>query len=152
MWTMAASSSAYHLSLRDPLYRRTRQVLEGLDERINATIAVDTENVQAWLLLAVYELIYVGFRRAWISAGRAFRLIDLDPSWAAMEADDSTPLAHADRAHWVESEQRRRTVWFAYCLDRLISLRNGSPATLNKRVHEHPFIPACWDIYTMLKL
>ncbi|KAI1080447.1 hypothetical protein F5B20DRAFT_589247 [Whalleya microplaca] len=136
MWTLAASTSAYHLTLRDSFYHRTRQALESLDQRSNATETVDTENVQAWLLLAIHELMCVGFRRAWISAGRAFRLIQLDPAWitaAGPVADNDTPPP-ADRAHLVEAEQRRRTFWFAYCLDRFISLRNGSSPAFSERV------------------
>ncbi|KAI2610510.1 hypothetical protein GGR54DRAFT_617247 [Hypoxylon sp. NC1633] len=134
MSTLAASTSAYHLTLRNSFYQKTRQALESLDQRGNAD-AVDTENVQAWLLLAVYELMCVGFRHAWISAGRAFRLIQLDPTWTTAvgsAADDNTSSPHQE--YWVEAEQRRRTFWFAYCLDRFLSLRNGSSLTFSERV------------------
>lgn len=149
MWTLAASASAYHLTLRDSLYQRTRQALENVDQRTGSTdepttttnpeitAAADTEVVQAWLLLAVHELMCVSFRRAWITAGRAFRLIQLDPSWTAADGGVPTEL-HIDsqlhQAQWIEIEQRRRTFWFAYCLDRLMSLRNGSPPTFSERV------------------
>ncbi|KAI1374272.1 hypothetical protein F4677DRAFT_426638 [Hypoxylon crocopeplum] len=126
MWTLAASTSAYHLTLRASFYQRTRQALEALDQ---CGTVVDTEHVQAWLLLAVHELSCVGFRRAWISAGRAFRLIQLDPAWTAAAGS-----AVDDGACWVEAEQRRRTFWFAYCLDRFVSLRNGSSPTFGERV------------------
>lgn len=149
MWTLAASASAYHLTLRDSLYQRTRQALENLDHRTSSaddttattttviTTTADTEVVQAWLLLAVHELMCVSFRRAWITAGRAFRLIQLDPSWTAADGGVTTEM-HVDiqnhQAQWIETEQRRRTFWFAYCLDRLMSLRNGSPPTFGDRV------------------
>lgn len=149
MWTLAASASAYHLTLRDSLYQRTRQALEDLDQRAgsaddptttaNASMSAtaDTELVQAWLLLAVHELMCVSFRRAWITAGRAFRLIQLDSSWTA--ADGGVPIEvhihdQHHQARWIDIEQRRRTFWFAYCLDRLMSLRNGSPPTFGERV------------------
>lgn len=149
MWTLAASASAYHLTLRDSLYQRTRQVLECLDQRtgsvdeptnnntavMNAT--AETELVQAWLLLAVHELMCVSFRRAWMTAGRAFRLIQLDSSWTAADGGVSTE-GHINNQHhqaqWIDIEQRRRTFWFAYCLDRLMSMRNGSPPTFSERV------------------
>ncbi|KAI1390588.1 fungal-specific transcription factor domain-containing protein [Hypoxylon trugodes] len=136
MWTLAAASaSAYHTTLRDLLYHRTRQFVESLDQRSGSNDIVDTELVQAWLLLSSHELMCVGFRRSWMSAGRAFRLIQLDPTWTTA----TTPIPHSDgkytyQAHWVEAEQRRRTFWFAYCLDRFISLRNGSSPTFSERV------------------
>ncbi|TGJ84468.1 hypothetical protein E0Z10_g4326 [Xylaria hypoxylon] len=137
MWTLAASASVYHLALRDTLYDRTRQLLENTDNPISDTKIAETETVQAWLLLAIHELMCVSFRCAWISAGRAFRLIQLDTAWTAetgSAADDSTPSNHAYHPQWVEVEQRRRTFWFAYCLDRLLSLRNGSCPMLSARV------------------
>lgn len=144
MWTLAASTSGFHLTLRDSLYRRTRRALEGLDGRSNATDTdvVEAELVQAWLLLAVHELTSVGFRRAWISAGRAFRLLQLTPSWttAIWTAADNDAPPQKTHGDWVEAEERRRTFWFAYCLDRLISLRNGSPPTFSERVYETVFI------------
>lgn len=149
MWTLAASASAYHLTLRDSLYQRTRQTLEnldqancGADDATAATMApvtttADTEVVQAWLLLAVHELMCVSFRRAWITAGRAFRLIQLDSAWTAADGGVPTDMSTGNQHHqsqWIDIEQRRRTFWFAYCLDRLMSLRNGSPPTFSERV------------------
>lgn len=157
MWTLAASASVYHLTLRDSLYQRTRQALENLDQRNcsvddAATTAVtplttiaDTEVVQGWLLLAVHELMCVSFRRAWITAGRAFRLIQLDSAWTAADGGLPTDVTTSDQhqqSQWIDIEQRRRTFWFAYCLDRLMSLRNGSPPTFSERVcRSFPTLP-----------
>lgn len=159
MWTLAASASAYHLTLRDSLYQRTRQALENLDQRTGsvdnptATATADTDVVQAWLLLAVHELMCVSFRRAWITAGRAFRLIQLDPSWTAVDAGVPTEM-HIDSQHhqaqWIDTEQRRRTFWFAYCLDRLMSIRNGSPPTFGERVRVLPLIIESESILFMI--
>ncbi|KAI0542545.1 hypothetical protein GGR58DRAFT_497090 [Xylaria digitata] len=132
MWTLAASASVYHSALRDTLYYRTRQLLESPDPLGNDTNMADTETVQAWLLLATHELMCVSFRHAWISAGRAFRLIQLDTAWITEKG--SMPDDETYQPQWVEAEQRRRTFWFAYCLDRLLSLRNGSYPTLSERV------------------
>lgn len=127
MWTVAASASPYQLTMRDSLYYNARRAIESLDSHSNVKNPVETEIVQAWLLLAVYELKWVGFSRAWLSAGRALRLIQLDPLWV-------TFLGNADHRSWVDAEEHRRTFWFAYCLDRLMSLRNGTSPTLTGRV------------------
>jgi hypothetical protein len=127
MWTVAASASPYQLIMRDSLYYNARRAIESLDSQSNVKNPVETEIVQAWLLLAVYELKWVGFSRAWLSAGRALRLIQLDPLWV-------TFLGNADHRSWVDTEEHRRTFWFAYCLDRLMSLRNGTSPTLTGRV------------------
>ncbi|KAI0194225.1 hypothetical protein F4808DRAFT_464530 [Astrocystis sublimbata] len=137
IWTLAASASTYHLPLRDKLYDRTRQILEGQDQCSNDAKVVDTGIVQALLLLAVHELMCVGFRRAWLSAGRAFRLIQLDTTWTAPTGpltSDSTYFNHTYDPQWVEAEERRRTFWFAYCLDRFLSLQNRSRPVFSERV------------------
>lgn len=134
IWTLAASTSpVYHCTSQNTLYIQAREAAERLDHRSDTT---DTEHVQTWVLLAIYELMWVGFRRAWLSAGRAFRLLQLDPSWSSdLPRRISTSLT--DGGHnqdWVEVEERRRTFWMAYCLDRLISLQNGSPPTFSQQV------------------
>ncbi|KAK4235915.1 fungal-specific transcription factor domain-containing protein [Achaetomium macrosporum] len=134
IWTLAASTSpVYHCTFQETIYRQARDAVEGLDQRSDAT---HTEHVQAWVLLAIYELMWVGFRRAWISAGRAFRLLQLDPTWSN-EPEARVSTSPPDGGHtkgWVEAEERRRTFWMAYCLDRLISLQNGSPPTFSEKV------------------
>ncbi|KAI1175017.1 hypothetical protein F4777DRAFT_588866 [Nemania sp. FL0916] len=146
MWTLAASVSVYHLALRDVLYQRTRQALENFERQNMNSGPVAIECVQTWLLLAVYELTAFGFSRAWISAGKAFRLIQLDPSWAAGEDSPTEEgnIHYGSDGHsgsWVESEQKRRTFWFAYCLDRLFCLRNGSFPTFHEKLINMTKVP-----------
>lgn len=132
MWTLAASASVNYWTLRDQLYQHTCQILDSLERQGVHSSTLSIERVQAWLLLAIYELTTFGFRRAWVSAGKAFRLIQLDSSWTAatgLLADDDMHHGKGNHTSWVELEQRRRTFWFAYCLDRLLCLRNGSSPT-----------------------
>lgn len=139
MWTLSASTSAYHLTLRDLLYSRTKQALEDLDHRdsVSDPDTISVEVVQAWLLLAVYEFKCVDFRRAWVSAGRAFRLIQLDTEWTASAGQVTNSGTSPGTPKWIGAEERRRTFWFAYCMDRLTSLRNGSTPTFSEQVRIH---------------
>ncbi|KAA8642438.1 fungal specific transcription factor domain-containing protein [Aspergillus tanneri] len=129
IWTLAASVSAPYENIGDSLYQHARRGLEALDCKNTSLASTDLEQVQAWLLLAIHELMGVDFRRGWISAGRAFRLIQLN--W--LHGTDGTHLTRV-QTDWIESEQKRRTFWMAYCLDRFVSMRTGSPPTFSERV------------------
>lgn len=89
---------------------------------------VPIEHVQAWLLIAFYEFTRGNFRRGWISAGRAFRLVQL----ANLHGIDSPEnMPQGDDAVWME--ERRRTFWVAYCLDRFIGMKRGHwPLTITE--------------------
>ncbi|RYP78389.1 hypothetical protein DL771_000574 [Monosporascus sp. 5C6A] len=128
LWTSAGSTSAHYRHVAESLYRKARQLLEESEKKSTSPPATEIELIQAWLLLAIHELVFVDFRRGWISAGRAFRLIQLDWSWY-MDASDTA----VEPSQWVEAEQKRRTFWMAYCLDRFVSLRSGSPPTFSEQ-------------------
>jgi hypothetical protein len=143
MWTLAMALSSQFESSRETLYTETRQMLEALDMADDDLHPVRIEQVQAWLLIAFYELARSSYRRASISAGRAFRLVQL----ARLHEVDSPGNAAEDEEDRVVKEERRRTFWVAYCLDRLISMRSRCPLTLTEEVvsamnGSHRFSPA----------
>ncbi|KAK4130230.1 hypothetical protein BT67DRAFT_411328 [Trichocladium antarcticum] len=126
MWALAMALSSQFDSSRELLYNETRQMLEGLDLTEDDMHSLRIEQVQAWLLVAYYEFARSNYRRASISAGRAFRLVQL----ARLHEVDSAE----EDGDPVLTEERRRTFWVAYCLDRLISVRNSCPLTLIEEV------------------
>jgi len=128
MWALSACVSAHSQATAAEHYGQARQALEGLEMQCNST-EFPVERVQAWLLLAVYELMRVDFQKGWLSAGRAFRLVQLMRLYEL----DSTPSAQLD-FDFTETESKRRTFWMAYLLDRFISISNGYQVTLNELV------------------
>lgn len=128
MWTAAAAASAHYKGMGESLYYEARRLIREPEEGMSTPATTEIEHIQAWLLLAIHELMFIDFRRGWISAGRAFRLIQLD--WARYVDDLGSDCAPAQ---WVEIEQKRRTYWMAYCLDRFMSLRSGSPPTFSEQ-------------------
>ncbi|KAH6857085.1 fungal-specific transcription factor domain-containing protein [Chaetomium sp. MPI-CAGE-AT-0009] len=129
MWTLAMALSSQFESSRELFYNQTRQMLEALDLADNDLQPVRIEQVQAWLLISFYELTRASYRRASISAGRAFRLVQL----ARLHEVDS----HANSVEEedpVVKEEERRTFWMAYSLDRLICMRSRCPLTLTEEV------------------
>ncbi|EED12116.1 conserved hypothetical protein [Talaromyces stipitatus ATCC 10500] len=129
IWTLGASVSALYENIGDSLYQYARRGLEALDSVDTSLASTDLEQVQAWLLLAIHEFMTVDIRRGWISAGRAFRLIQLN--W--LHGTDGSDLLRG-QTDWIESEQKRRTFWMAYCLDHFMSMRTGSPPTFSETV------------------
>ncbi|KAE8148526.1 fungal-specific transcription factor domain-containing protein [Aspergillus avenaceus] len=123
MWTLAASFSAQFQQVAQSLYQEAQRMLDMLKDTEIETIEI--EHLQACLLLATYEFMNSYDRRSWMRAGYAFRLVQLIRLY---EID--TPLSSATHDNWVEVEEKRRTFWMAFCLDRFLSIRNGWPLTL----------------------
>lgn len=136
MWTLAMALSSQFESSRELLYNETRQMLEALDLADDDLQPVRIEQVQAWLLVSFYELARASYRRALISAGRAFRLVQL----ARLHEVDG-PGNSVEEEDPVVREERRRTFWMAYSLDRLICMRSRCPLTLTEEVVRRPSQP-----------
>ena len=113
----------------ETLYRDTRRTLEVLELKDTDVESIAIEQVQACILLAIYEFMRADFRRGWMSAGRAFRLIQLI---RLHEVD--VPDGISMQTDWIETEEKRRTFWMAYSLDRFVSIRSGLPLTLSEQV------------------
>lgn len=141
MWTLAAALSAQYQHMCDMLYTHTRQTLELLDLRQSSSETVEVQQIQVWLLITMFEFMRINCQRGWVSAGRSFRLvqlarlyeIDLQGGDGPGPSGINTPDSPAQTT-WINMEERRRTFWCAYILDRLISLRNNSPLTLNEQL------------------
>ena len=136
MWTLAASLSSQFLVAVRQLYRETRQLLHTLESE-EPSHQVSIEQAQAWTLLAIYELTCDEYHRGMISAGRAFRLIQMmrlyevdvlqsPPTTQAQEQDQwRLSLQGQVQDDWVDTETKRRTFWLAYTIDRFTSMVDG---------------------------
>jgi hypothetical protein len=129
MWTLAMARSTQFDQMGDMLYVETRAALEALDLADSDMGTCHVEQAQAWILLTLYEFSRTNYRRGWISAGRAFRHVQLLQLY-----DLDSPEAPGAARDVIEMEEKRRTFWVAYCLDRFVSISNGSPLTLNEEV------------------
>ncbi|KAG2171236.1 hypothetical protein JADG_010975 [Aureobasidium aubasidani] len=144
MWTFASSlSSQFHIE-GQKLYSKTRQLLDSF-ESDTCCQELSIEHVQAWILLAIYELTGQNFHRGMVSAGRAFRLahmmrlyeLDIPPSPCAMQLRlHQLELNRQERSqsNWIETEVKRRTFWLAYLLDRTTSMVDGMHMSFDERV------------------
>jgi hypothetical protein len=129
MRTLAASMGSQFKGVLPLLYTHTCCALE-LWEQDMPNEALPIELVQARLLLAIYEILKNNPTKGWISAGRCFHLVHL----VKLDQIDNPNSWQTSKLSWVEIEERRRTFWVAYELDRYANLVNGLPMTLNDQM------------------
>jgi hypothetical protein len=136
MWAMASLFSTQFRDMLELLYQEAKRMLEHLtlDGEEEDTTSIGTELAQAWVLIAAFESMRAFHRRAWMSAGRAFRLVQ---AMHYHEIDSPTKkqgLSPPLDRDSIAVEEKRRVFWMAYLLDHLISLRDDWPITLNEHV------------------
>ncbi|KAK5656796.1 hypothetical protein OQA88_4344 [Cercophora sp. LCS_1] len=129
MWTLASWLGSQFKDMQRDLYTHTRALLERWEMDM-APESPPIELAQAWIFLAIYEIMQVDYDRGWLSAGRCFRLVQLMKLY---EIDAPSGIEESDLS-WVDLEERRRTFWMAYSLDRFINLINQMPLTLTEQV------------------
>lgn len=127
-WTLASSMGSQFKHVQSALYTHARSILDVWERNILEN-DIPIELVQAWLLLAMYDIIKNNSQRGWISAGRCFRLVHL----MKLHEIDNPEAWSTTNLSWVEIEERRRTFWVAFGLDRYANLVNGLPLTLNEQ-------------------
>ncbi|PVH94017.1 hypothetical protein DM02DRAFT_661434 [Periconia macrospinosa] len=145
MWAVAAAVSAQLQPLSSMLYAEARRRLDKMD---NAWSSNDTntgiEHIQAWLLVAHWELLCNHENQAMMTAGRAIhmvqlaRLHDIDSRSSVFSPHSECSVAEQS---FVDSEERRRTFWLAFCFDRFCLMHNDCPPCLQEQLL-HTRLPA----------
>ncbi|KAI1097371.1 fungal-specific transcription factor domain protein [Jackrogersella minutella] len=131
MWTSAIAFSSQFGGFQETIYAKTRFMLDQLDLNGNDALICHIEHVQAWILITFYEFSKTNYRRGWLSAGRVFRLVQFSRLY---DLDSPKTLGPGSEDDPISLEEKRRTFWVAYCLDRFISVSEGAPMTLNEEV------------------
>lgn len=131
--------SAHWGDLVDHLCAETRHLLETHSQtRVTSKDEIPIEHIQAWLLLAYAELLRIGEHQAMLTAGRAFRLVQMARLYDVDALDDAQASPGASNREtdetFVDSEERRRTFWLAFSLDRFLCLRSEWPLTLQEEM------------------
>ncbi|KAL8727425.1 MAG: hypothetical protein Q9181_005724 [Wetmoreana brouardii] len=133
VWALAANMSTKYQSHKEIFYRRSRRYAE-LDEMKSLGEAfVTVAHCQTWILMATFEFQHMYFPRAWSSVGRAVRLammIGLNRlDGIGLDVKQVLPPPR----DWTDREERRRTFWMAYCVDRYASMGTGWPLAVDER-------------------
>ncbi|KAI0973113.1 hypothetical protein F4678DRAFT_478321 [Xylaria arbuscula] len=140
MRTLAASRSASYWRCMNELYAESRRLLEesrrAIDSHSTASCdRIQIEYVQAWLLLALYESLRVNEWQAMMTAGYAFRIVQmtrLHELDKIQRVDRHLKETFEPNESFSEREERRRTFWVAYTLDYFLCWRSEWPVTLHE--------------------
>jgi hypothetical protein len=106
-------------------------MIETLEMKFLNANCMEIEQVQARALLTVYEFMRVGYRRAWISAGKCIRFAVL-MGLHNMDGRDGVARMLLENPSLTEIEERRRTFWMAYTIDRVVSILDRLPMAFDQ--------------------
>jgi hypothetical protein len=149
MWALAALQSSQYRYLQEQLYRSCTEMLTAICSSSAGYDPFDREQIQAWLLITIYELMRSFHRQAWMSVGRAFRLVQL---LRLHELDNPSHAITPAHEGFVEKEEERRAFWLAYFLDHLFGISSNWPITLNELVVSFELFTLCSYVPTTLEL
>ncbi|ROW11422.1 hypothetical protein VMCG_01538 [Cytospora schulzeri] len=132
MWTLAASSCDRHDGLQRDYYQRARKYAEMDEMKGRGESTTTLGHCQTWILMAAYEFKQMFFPRAWLSAGKAIRLAQM-MQIHKIDGEGGANSCLPPPKDWTEREERRRTFWMAFCIDRYTSIAAGWPMTIDER-------------------
>ena len=133
MWTLAASITGRYQNLHEHLYARARKYAELAEMTGHGEKVTNARYTQAWILLGIYELKMMYFPRAWLSTGRAVRLAQMMGMHRLDGHSFDLKQTLMPPRDWVEKEERRRTFWMAFCMDRYAGVGTGWPLIIDER-------------------
>lgn len=133
MWTMAASVSDKYESLQEHFYQRARKYAQTDEMKGHGESTITLAHCQAWILISTYEFKTMYFPRAWMSAGRAVRLAQMMQLHRMDGLGLDVKQCLPPPRDWTEREERRRSFWLAFCVDRYASIGTGWPMTIDER-------------------
>lgn len=133
MWTLAASVTDKYDALQEHFYHRARKYAQLDEMRGHGESTITLAHCQAWGLICTYEFKNMYFPRAWLSAGRAVRLAQMMQLHRLDGAGLDVKQCLPPPKDWTEREERRRTFWMCFAMDRYASIGTGWPMTIDEK-------------------
>lgn len=132
MWTLAATVSSRYQNLHEPFYTRARKYAELVEMSGHGEKVTSTALTQAWILIGIYELKLMYYPRVWLSTGRAVRLAQMLGMHRLDGLSSDLKQTLSPPRDWIEKEERRRTFWMAFCMDRYATVGTGWPVAIDE--------------------
>jgi hypothetical protein len=133
MWTLAAAATDKYEGLQEHFYQRARKYAQMDEMKGHGESTITLAHCQTWILTCTYEFKQMYFPRAWLSAGRAVRLAQMMQLHRLDGVGLDVKQCLPPPKDWTEREERRRTFWMAFCVDRYASIGTGWPMTIDER-------------------
>jgi hypothetical protein len=132
MWALAATITPKYASLHPHFHMRARKYAE-LDETSGRQKYINIRHAQAWLLIGIYEFKMMMFPNAWMTTGRATRLTQLLGLYRLDGLGVEFKQTLSRETDIGEMEERRRTFWMAFCMDRYAGVGTGWPLIVDEK-------------------
>lgn len=133
MWANAAAVTDKYEGLQEHFYQRARKYIQQDEMRGHGEGMITIAHAQTWVLLASYEFKMMFFPRAWMSAGRACRMTQMMGLHRLDGQGLDVKQCLPPPRDWTEREERRRTFWMSFCVDRYSSIGTGWPMVIEER-------------------
>lgn len=113
----------------DKFYEQARRY--ACANEMNDTMGVSLIQCQALVLISYYEYKHAIFPRAWLTAGKAMRLVHV-LNLHRMDSGTYSNSILSGSDDWVEIEERRRAFWSAFCLDSYSGFGGGFTSMIDE--------------------
>jgi len=133
MWALAASVTDKYEKLQEHFYQRARKYAQMDEMRGHGEGSISLAHCQMWILTSTYEFRQMFFPKAWHSVGRGVRLAQMMQLHLLDGVGLDVKQCLPPPKDWTELEERRRTFWLAFCVDRYASISTGWPITIDER-------------------
>ena len=133
MWCHAAAITDKYMHHQDIFYRRARKYIELDEMKGQGEAFVSLAHAQTWCLVAGYEFKMMYFPRAWMSVGRAGRMVLMMGLNRVDGFGTDVKQCLPPPRDWTEREERRRTFWMSYAIDRYASIGTGWPMVIDEK-------------------
>ena len=133
MWANAAAVTEKFEALQEHFYARARKYIQQDEMKGHGESMITVAHCQTWVLLGSYEFKLMYFPRAWMSAGRGSRMAQMMGLHRLDGAGLDVKQCLPPPKDWTEREERRRTFWMAFCVDRYSSIGTGWPMTIEEK-------------------
>lgn len=88
---------------------------------------------QAWLHLAMYDLMHGRYTISWTDVSQAIRLLQIAKVHCLDNAFSFQDKTLRDSISWADAEEERRTFWLAFLLDKSAALAQGLPTLIDEQ-------------------
>jgi hypothetical protein len=133
IWLLAASVTVKYSNLTEHFYHRARKYAEEVEMMGRGEKVQSVPHIQAEILIALYEFKTMHFPRAWLRTGRVVRLAQMITLHRIDSGVFRVETCLSPARDFIEQEERRRTFWLTFCLDRYATTGSGWPMIIDER-------------------
>ena len=146
IWAVAAVGSDQHSHQSCEYYNKARSLTEAAALADPLSTQSTFYCAQAWLHLAMHDMICGRFALVWTSTCQAIRLLQIAKVHNLDIVNTSSANDVSENGNWPEAEEKRRAFWFAFCMDRSAFIGQGLPSFIDEKDVRIP-TPSYFRVY-----